>query len=87
MFPDFSYYLNKKNEDGKILQDTFDLSDYILADAKVVTVAGDGFGAGGYLRFSFATNTETIISGIKRIKDSLKKLKWKKIHIQKIIDW
>ena len=40
-----------------------------------VTVAGDGFGAGGYLRFSFATNTETIISGIKRIKDSLKKLK------------
>ena len=75
MFPDFSYYLNKKNPEGKILQDTFDLSDYILADAKVVTVAGDGFGAGGYLRFSFATNTETIISGIKRIKNSLKKLK------------
>ena len=75
MFPDFSYYLNKKNPEGKILQDTFDLSDYILADAKVVTVAGDGFGASGYLRFSFATNTETIISGIKRIKNSLKKLK------------
>ena len=75
MFPDFSYYLNKKNPEGKILQDTFDLSDYILADAKVVTVAGDGFGAGGYLRFSFATNTETIISGIQRIKNSLKKLK------------
>ena len=75
MFPDFSYYLNKKNPEGKILQDTFDLSDYILADAKVVTVAGDGFGAGGYLRFSFATNTETIINGIQRIKNSLKKLK------------
>ena len=75
MFPDFSYYLNKKNPEGKILQDTFDLSDYILADAKVVTVAGDGFGAGGYLRFSFATNTATIISGIKKIKNSLKKLK------------
>ena len=75
MFPDFSYYLNKKNPEGKILQDTFDLSDYILADAKVVTVAGDGFGASGYLRFSFATNTETIINGIQRIKNSLKKLK------------
>ena len=75
MFPDFSRYLNKKTADGKILQDTFDLSDYILADAKVVTVAGDGFGASGYLRFSFATNTETIIAGIKRIKESLKKLK------------
>ena len=75
MFPDFSHYLNKKTVEGKILQDTFDLSDYILADAKVVTVAGDGFGASGYLRFSFATNTETIIAGIKRIKESLKKLK------------
>ena len=75
MFPDFSYYLNKKNPEGKILQDTFDLSDYILADAKVVTVAGDGFGASGYLRFSFATNKETIINGIQRIKNSLEKLK------------
>ena len=75
MFPDFSYYLNKKNQHGKILQDTFDLSDYILADAKVVTVAGDGFGASGYLRFSFATNKETIINGIQRIKNSLEKLK------------
>ena len=75
MFPDFSHYLNKKTVEGKILQDTFDLSDYILADAKVVTVAGDGFGASGYLRFSFATNTETIINGIKRIKNSLEKLR------------
>ena len=75
MFPDFSHYLNKKTIEGKILQDTFDLSDYILADAKVVTVAGDGFGASKYLRFSFATNTETIIKGIKRIKKSLEKLK------------
>ena len=75
MFPDFSYYLNKKNPEGKILQDTFDLSDYILADAKVVTVAGDGFGASGYLRFSFATNKETIIKVIQRIRKSLEKLK------------
>ena len=75
MFPDFSHYLNKKTVEGKILQDTFDLSDYILADAKVVTIAGDGFGASKYLRFSFATNTETIIKGIKRIKKSLEKLK------------
>ena len=75
MFPEFSYYLNKKNPEGKILQDTFDLSDYILADAKVVTVAGDGFGASGYLRFSFATNKETIIKGIQRIRKSLEKLK------------
>ena len=75
MFPDFSSYLNKETKDGKILRDTFDLSDYILDTANVVTVAGDGFGAKGYLRLSFATSSEIIKSGIKRIKKSLKELK------------
>ncbi len=75
MFPDFSSYLNKETKDGKILRDTFDLSDYILNTANVVTVAGDGFGAKGYLRLSFATSSEIIKSGIKRIEKSLKELK------------
>ena len=75
MFPDFSYYLKKKTKNGKILQDTFDLSDYILDTASVVTVAGDGFGAKGYLRFSFATSKEIIREGIKRIRKSLEELK------------
>ena len=75
MFPDFSYYLNKETKNGKILQDTFDLSDYILDTANVVTVAGDGFGAKGYLRFSFATSKEIIREGIKRIRKSLEELK------------
>ena len=60
MFPDFSSYLNRETKDGKILRDTFDLSDYILDTANVVTVAGDGFGAKGYLRLSFATSSEII---------------------------
>ena len=75
MFPDFSFYLNKKTKNGKILRDTFDLSDYILDTANVVTVAGDGFGATGYLRLSFATSSEIIKNGIKRIEKSLKELK------------
>ena len=75
MFPDFSYYLNKETKNGKILQDTFDLSDYILDTANVVTVAGDGFGAKGYLRFSFATSRKIIKEGIKRIRKSLEELK------------
>ena len=86
MFPDFSYYLNKETKNGKILQDTFDLSDYILDTANVVTVAGDGFGAKGYLRFSFATSRKIIKEGIERIRKSLEELKWKKIYILKNID-
>ena len=75
MFPDFSHYLNKETKEGKILQDTFDLSDYILDTANVVTVAGDGFGAKGYLRFSFATSRKIIKEGIERIRKSLEELK------------
>ena len=75
MFPAFSHYLNKETKEGKILQDTFDLSDYILDTANVVTVAGDGFGAKGYLRFSFATSRKIIKEGIERIRKSLEELK------------
>ena len=75
MFPDFSFYLNKKTKNDKILQDTFDLSDYILDTAKVVTVPGDGFGAKGHLRFSFATNNEVIQKGVSAVREALEKLK------------
>ena len=51
MFPDFSYYLGHRG-DGKILKDTFDISEYILKSAQVVTVPGDGFGGAGHIRFS-----------------------------------
>jgi aspartate aminotransferase len=39
----------------------------LLEKEGVATVPGVGFGAEGYFRFSFATDTETIEEGIKRI--------------------
>ena len=74
VFPDFSYYLDMSFE-GKLMKDTFDISEYILNLAKVVTVPGDGFGAQGHIRFSYATNAKTIRNGIKKVKNALKKLK------------
>ena len=74
VFPDFSYYLDMSFE-GKLMKDTFDISEYILNLAKVVTVPGDGFGAEGHIRFSYATNTKTIRNVIKKVKNALKKLK------------
>ena len=69
-FPDFSFFLNKKGN-GKILKDTFDISEYILHSVNVVTVPGDGFGAPGHIRFSYATSTSIIKEGIKRIQAAL----------------
>ena len=69
-FPDFSAYLNRMGND-KLLKDTFDISKYILDSVQVVTVPGDGFGASGHIRFSYATNREIIKEGIDRVRKSL----------------
>ena len=59
---------------GKILKDTFDISEHILHTASVVTVPGDGFGAPGHIRFSYATNTSIIKKGIERISSALENI-------------
>mgnify|MGYP000531794903 CR=1 FL=1 len=76
VFPDFSYYLGMHSEE-KLLKDTFDISEYILDCAKVVTVPGDGFGSPGHIRFSYATSTQIIKKGIGKVESALKKLKSK----------
>ena len=72
-FPDFSHYLGIEAQ-GKLLKDTFDISEYILRSSSVVTVPGDGFGAPGHIRFSYATSKENIKKGIKRVKVALQKI-------------
>ena len=47
---------------------------YILDSTGVVTVAGDSFGAPGYIRLSYATSEATIIQAVKLIKKTLSKL-------------
>ena len=73
VFPNFEKYLGKKGN-GKLLKDTFDISEYILRSSSVVTVPGDGFGAPGHIRFSYATSKENIKKGIKRVKTALGKI-------------
>lgn len=72
-FPDLSAYLGKK-ADGKELKDSFDIGNYLLEKAQVVTVPGDGFGSPGHIRFSFATNLDNIREGIQRITKILQEL-------------
>ena len=73
VFPDFSPYLGKV-ANGQKLEDTFDISEYILGCANVVTVPGDGFGAPGHIRFSYATSTDIIEKGIERVRSVLEKI-------------
>ena len=72
-FPNFSHYIGK-NYNGQIINDSFKLCDYILDAVKVVTVPGDGFGAPGHIRFSYAVSKDTIRNGVDRVVMALNDL-------------
>ena len=72
-FPDFSSYLNRKGN-NKLLMDTFDISEYIHDSVQVVTGPGDGFGATGHIRFSYATNSGIIKEGMSRVSKALNEI-------------
>lgn len=60
-----------KNIGGKTPGTTLELAEVILEQAKVAVVPGDGFGAPGYFRFSYALSDEDIVEGVGRIADLL----------------
>ncbi|MDP8213521.1 MAG: pyridoxal phosphate-dependent aminotransferase [Candidatus Zapsychrus exili] len=55
------------------LGESFDVAKKILDDVNVAIIPGEGFGAPGFVRLSFATSAERIETGIKRISDWIKK--------------
>lgn len=73
-FPDISYFFGKKHENGTI-ENAEDLCMYILHDAHVSLVTGAAFGSPNNIRFSYASSEEILREGMKRIKESLAKLK------------
>ena len=72
-FPDCSEYFGTQC-DGKTITTSTELSEFILEESKVVTVPGDGFGAPGYIRFSYAVSSEIIIKGMDRLRQALHQL-------------
>lgn len=75
VFPDISYFFDKKDENNSIIKNSNDLSMYLLNDAHVATVAGDAFGTSECIRISYATSIKNITEATLRIKKSLEKLK------------
>ena len=75
VFPDISYFFDKKDENNSVIKNSNDLSMYLLNDAHVATVAGAAFGTNECIRISYATSTKNIIEAAQRIKNSLEKLR------------
>ena len=52
---------------GQEIATSLDLADVILGEARVAVVPGEGFGAPGYFRLSYALGDEDLVEGVKRI--------------------
>lgn len=74
LFPEVSSYFGK-SAGSRNIKNASDLAMYLLEEGHVATVGGDAFGAPECLRFSYATSDENLVEAIKRIKETLAKLK------------
>ncbi len=77
--PDGAFYvfMNIKNVlgreiKGKMINTTDEFCDWLLDCNKVALVSGKGFGADGYVRWSYATSMDNIKEGLDRLEDFLK---------------
>ncbi len=70
--PDGAFYLFVNIQ--KVSNDSLTFAKELLAKKEVAVVPGVGFGSEGYFRFSFATDIESIRTGIKRIEEFVKEL-------------
>ena len=66
--------MGKKKDDGSVIKNDIDLSDYLL-DEGVAVVPGEAFGCSNFFRISFATSNKDIIDGCQKIVSACKKLK------------
>ncbi len=69
-FPSFKSFIGTEVAGVKI-ESTVQLAEVILETVKVAVVPGEGFGAPGYFRFSYALGDDDIVEGVGRIADLL----------------
>ncbi len=74
VFPNVSGYFGATGPDSRIESAT-DLALYLLEEARVALVAGEGFGAPDNVRISYATSMANLQKGMDQIEAALKRLK------------
>ena len=73
-FPSFKGVLGRSFA-GRTVETTVDLADFLLEEALVAIVPGEGFGAPGYARLSYALGDDDLAEGIDRIAGALARLR------------
>ena len=67
LFPKVSGVFGKMVGKDRQINSAQDLTNYLLEEAGVACVPGEGFGAPDHVRFSYAASLENIKGGVKRI--------------------
>lgn len=57
-----------KEYDGKRIDTSLELADYILDKVEVAIVPGEAFGPSGYVRLSYALGDDQLVEGVRRIQ-------------------
>ncbi|MCQ2140370.1 MAG: pyridoxal phosphate-dependent aminotransferase [Bacteroidales bacterium] len=74
LFPKCSSFFGKSDGE-RVINTSTDLAMYLLEVGHVATVGGDAFGSPECFRMSYATSDENIIEALRRIKETLARLK------------
>lgn len=72
-FPNVSGFYGKRYN-GKEINSSMTITEFLLDEAKVAVVPGDSFGSDDHVRISFATSMENIVKGMDRIEEAVAKL-------------
>lgn len=74
LFPKCSSFYGK-TDGNTVINNSSDLAMYLLEKGHVATVGGDAFGDPECFRMSYATSDENIVEAMRRIKETLSRLK------------
>lgn len=70
VYPSIKHFLGRRIA-GSVPATSSDLAELVLDHADVAVVPGEAFGTVGYLRISYATDEESVLEGIRRIRNFL----------------
>ena len=62
------------NQDPSVTND-IEFADFLLSHAEVAVVPGSAFGAPGFIRMSYATSMENVVTAVERMKKALASFK------------
>jgi len=73
LFPEVSSFFGKSHN-GQVINNSTDLSTFLLESEHLALVTGEAFGMDNNIRISYAASEDVLVEAMKRLKNGLEKL-------------